>query len=153
MHREIVRATPQWRRGVARFDCVFVNKYNEEPGMKGMEVARVRLLIRIKYMGIFYPCAVVHWFERTHDEPDADTGMWIVKPTFVGIGRNRAPLLSVIHLNTIVRAAHLIGVSLQQPVSEELESHQALDKFSTFYVNKYVDHHAFELLHQPYPKP
>lgn len=57
------------------------------------------------------------------------------------------PLLSVIHLDTIVRAAHLIGVSIDKRVPEDLQSCDALDHFPSFFVNKYIDHHAFELLH------
>lgn len=151
MHREIVRAAPSWRGGDARFDCVFVNQQNERPGLLGMDVARVLVFLRIKHMGKFYPCAVVHWFHRSYDEPDEDTGMWIVRPAFTGIGRNRARIISIIHLETIVRAAHLIGVSLGADTPEDLQSSQALDTFASFYVNKYADHHAFQLLHQPYP--
>lgn len=117
----------------------------------GIEVARVLVFLCIKHMGRFYPSAAVHWYTRLHDEPDEDTGMWIVRPAFTGIGRNRTPVISIIHLDTIVRAAHLIGVSLRTETPEELQSHQSLDHFTTFYVNKYVDHHAFELLHEPYP--
>ncbi|OJT11162.1 hypothetical protein TRAPUB_12318 [Trametes pubescens] len=147
MHREIIRATPKWRTGAARFDCVFVNRRNNAHGLLGMEVGRIRLFFRIHHEGRQYSCAVVHWFHRTGDEPDEDTGMWVVQPRFVGNPRKRSPLLSVIHLNTIVRAAHLIGVSIDKPVPDGLESRGALDHFPSFFVNKYIDHHAFELLH------
>ncbi|RDX47386.1 hypothetical protein OH76DRAFT_1354246 [Lentinus brumalis] len=153
MHREFVRATPKWRKNASRFDCVFVNKRNDLPGLLGMDVARVRLLLSFKYQGVVYPCAVVRWFFRTDDEPDKDTGMWVVEPAFYRMGRSRRryPSLSVIHLNTIVRAAHLIGVSVGRPVPLKLQSHDSLDHFPTFFVNKFIDHHAFDLLHCPTP--
>ncbi|KAI0644829.1 hypothetical protein C8Q79DRAFT_911798 [Trametes meyenii] len=145
MSREHIRATPSWRGGPPRYDCVFVNKKQQALGLLGMEIARIRLFFSFGYSGRQYPCAAVHWFHRTKDEVDEDTGMWMVEPSFISRG---IPLISVIHLDSIVRAAHLIGLSVEQHVSDDLESHQALDTFDTFYVNKYVDHHAFELLHQ-----
>ncbi|KAI0652180.1 hypothetical protein C8Q79DRAFT_898811 [Trametes meyenii] len=144
MRREHVRATPAWHGGPLRYDCVFVNKDQRVHGLLGMGIARVRLFFSFKYNGNYYPCAAVHWFHRTKDEVDNDTGMWLVEPAFISRG---IPLISVIHLDSIVRAAHLIGLSVDQSVPDDLQSHQALDTFDTFYVNKYVDHHAFELLH------
>ncbi|KAI0676186.1 hypothetical protein C8Q78DRAFT_1065111 [Trametes maxima] len=145
MHRKHIRATPSWCGGPQRYDCVFVNKNQHEPGLHGMGIARVRLLFSFRTGGKNYPCAAVDWFHRTKDEVDEDTGMWLVEPSFISRG---IPLTSVIHLDSVVRAAHLIGLSVDKPVSDNLESHQALDTFDTFYVNKYVDHHAFELLHE-----
>ncbi|KAI0364600.1 hypothetical protein BV20DRAFT_955911, partial [Pilatotrama ljubarskyi] len=144
MRRELIRATPQWRGAGARYDCVFVNRSNRDAGLLGMEVARVRLFFSFKYGARRYPCAAVHWYRRKDEHVDQDTGMWIVEPSFIS---GRRPLISVLHLDTIVRAAHLIGVSLGESVSEDLQSRDALDTFASFYVNKFVDHHAFELLH------
>ena len=111
-----------------------------------MDVARVRLLFSFRYSGIVYPCALVHWFQSVSNTPDEDTGMWIVKPAYIR-SRRSSPILSVIHLNTIVRAAHLIGVSLGATTPETAGSHESLDTFESFYVNKFVDHHAFDMLH------
>ncbi|OSD07797.1 hypothetical protein PYCCODRAFT_1357962 [Trametes coccinea BRFM310] len=144
MRREIIRAAPEWRKRSSRFDCVFVNRSNDLPGLLGMDVARVRLFFAFRYQSCRYECALVHWFKRIADVVDEDTGMWLVEPSFVN---RRTPLLSVIHLNTIVRGAHLIGATVGERVPQGMESHNSLDKFKTFYVNKYVDHHAFELLH------
>ena len=41
------------------------------------------------------------------DKPDEDTGMWVVKSDF---DVNGLPLMSIIYLDCIVWAAHLIGV-------------------------------------------
>lgn len=58
-------------------------------------------------MGITYPCALVHWFSTVGDSPDDETGMWMVEPDFLRGKR----VLEVIHLDSILRGAHVIGVS------------------------------------------
>ena len=100
--------------------------------------------------GSVHQCAAVQWYRRVDDEPDEDTGMWIVEPAYVrqGARRKKVPLFSVIALDTVVRAAHLVGAYVDLEVSEEMEKGQSLDTFKQFYVNKYIDHHAFELLYQ-----
>ncbi|OCH89266.1 hypothetical protein OBBRIDRAFT_813252 [Obba rivulosa] len=74
MHREHIRATPSWYKGPPRYDCVFVNTNPNIDGMRGLEVARIRLFMAFKFRSIHYPCALVHWYERTADEPDDITG-------------------------------------------------------------------------------
>ena len=64
---------------------------------------------------------------------DKNTGMWVVEPDILD---DRRPQTAVIHLDTIVHLAHLL------PIYEE---ERALDTFSEFYVNKFADHHAFEI--------
>ena len=66
--------------------------------------------------------------------------MWIVEPDNVLYG---APSAAVIHLDMILRAAHLLPVFGEHSVSKRLTHEQTLDKFTSFYVNKYADHHAF----------
>jgi hypothetical protein len=75
-------------------------------------------------------------------EPDEDTGMWVVEPDFNDDG---SPYMTVIHLDSILRAAHLIGVCNGDFVPKDLAFHQSLDAFRAFYVNKFIDHHAFEI--------
>ncbi|CDO76884.1 hypothetical protein BN946_scf184903.g5 [Trametes cinnabarina] len=144
MRREIIRANPLWQGHHARFDCIFVNKSDHHHGLLGMEVAQVCLLFSFKYQHRRYHCAAVHWFDKVAEGPDEDTGMWVVKPAI----RRGHHIMSVINLTSIVRAAHLIGVSGSYEVPEDLQSHNALSYFNTFYVNKYADHHAFDLLHE-----
>lgn len=105
---------------------------------------RVKLFFTFRYERRLYPCALVHWFARVGDTPDPDTGMWIVKPRYI---RGRTPLVSVIHTDTIFRAAHLIGVYGKDVITDEQSEYTALEDFTQFYVNKYIDHHAFDLLH------
>ena len=48
----------------------------------------------------------------------------------------------VIHVDTMICAAHLIGES-NGPLSTSITYISALDMFDTFYVNKYLDHHVY----------
>lgn len=141
MRYERIRAVDSWRKGPARYDCIFVETDPDAPGMRGLDIARIRLFFSFTYNGTSYPCALVHWFSCVDELPESDTGMWVVEPEFADDGR---PFASVIHLDTIVRAAHLLPVFGEGFVSKTLSFTDTLDKFSTFYVNKYVDHHAFE---------
>ena len=53
-------------------------------------------------------------------------------------------LYTVIHLDMMIRAAHLIDEPDRQ-LSAAITYISALDMFDSFYVNKYVDHHAYEI--------
>jgi hypothetical protein len=142
MRRERIRAVKSWRKGPGRYDTIFVNTDSSVEGMRGLEVARVRLFFSFSHGGVKYPCALVHWFSRVGDLPDDRTGMWIVEPdTF----DDSEPFTSIIHLDTIVRASHLLPVFGQERVLRTLSFSDTLDTFTRFYVNKHIDHHAFEI--------
>ncbi|KAF8234083.1 hypothetical protein L208DRAFT_1263692, partial [Tricholoma matsutake] len=51
---------------------------------------------------------------------------------------------SIIHLDTIVQASHLLLVFGQEWVLRTLSFTDTLNTFTRFYVNKYIDHHVFE---------
>ena len=141
MKREHIRAVETWRKGPGRYDTVFVvTDPTISAGMAGLDVAQVRLFFSFSVDGIRYPCALIHWFTRVSDGPDETTGMWIVQPDDVIYG---APTAAVIHLDTVLRAAHLLPVFGKDSVSKWLKHEQTLDTFTSFYVNKYADHHAF----------
>jgi hypothetical protein len=147
MHREYIRSSPNWYgSGRSRRDTVFVVEDEDMPGMKGMHVARLLLLFsyRDEYLDRILPCALVEWFVATTDdnEPDDITGMWMVKPEYVG---GRRPI-QVIHLESIFRGAHLLPVYGKGCLPETFSYIDALDAFKSFYVNPYVDHHAHQLL-------
>jgi hypothetical protein len=80
MRSERIRAVTSWRNGASRFDTVFVSTDPTAEGMRGLDVARVRLFFSFSYEGVLYPCALVHWYSRKGDSPDDTTGMWIVEP-------------------------------------------------------------------------
>ena len=142
MRRERIRAVKSWRKGPGRYDTIFVNTDPSMEGMKGLEISRVRLFFSFSHDNVEYPCALVHWFSRVGDIPDDHTGMWVVEPDITDDGE---PITSIIHLDTIVRASHLLPVFGQGCVSKTLTFTNTLDTFARFYVNKYIDHHAFEI--------
>ncbi|KAH9954878.1 hypothetical protein BGW80DRAFT_1439609 [Lactifluus volemus] len=140
MRRERVRSTPSWRGTGPRRDCVFVTEDDEVPGVRGLNVAHISLLFSFIYYGTVFPCALVEWFTRVR--LDRVTGMWIVRPDFIRNRRNK----SVVHLDALLRAAHLIPVyDASERVPLEIESTISLDTFKAYYVNKYIDHHAHEI--------
>ncbi|KAF8528622.1 hypothetical protein JB92DRAFT_3081421 [Gautieria morchelliformis] len=119
MRREHIRAVNSWRKGSGRYDTIFVNTDPFAEGMHGLDIARVQLFFSFSHDGVQYPCALVHWFSRL--------------------------VTSIVHLDTIVRAAHLLPVFGHEYVSRTLSFSDTLDEFTSFYVNKYADHHAFEI--------
>ena len=70
-----------------------------------------------------------------------NTGMWWVEPNFDAEGDT---LYVVIHLDTMICADHLIGES-NGPLYTLVTYVSALDMFDIFHVNKYLDHHAYEI--------
>jgi len=145
MYREVIRSTPLWPRGDIpgpRRDCVFVDVGNSEGlGMKGLLVARVYLFFRFSHNGVDYPCALVRWYS-TSDEPDTSTGLWVVQPEST---RRGARHMSVVHIGSIIRGAHLLPrFPSDTPVYREINYMNVLDLYTSFYVNKFIDHHAFE---------
>jgi hypothetical protein len=140
MRCERIRAVRSWRNGPGRYDTIFVNTDSSMAGMRGLDVARARLFFSFSYDGIEYPCALVCWFSRVGDSPDDQTGMWVVRAD-----DDETCPPSIIHLDTVVRAAHLLPVFGPERVSKTLLFTDTLDTFTEFYVNKFVDHHAFEI--------
>ncbi|KAG2751920.1 hypothetical protein P692DRAFT_201838648 [Suillus brevipes Sb2] len=142
MCTEHIRSCPSWQGGHSRNDCVFVNTDSNLPGMQGLEVARVRAFFSFQYRGEVYPCAVVHWFNKISDAADEDMGMWVVHP---GEGANNTAEHTIIHIDAIYRAAHLIPMYGTEFLPQELKFYHSYDAFRAYYVNKYADHHAFEI--------
>lgn len=142
MHRERIHATPMWKNGPGCYDGVFIDKDPDKIGFRGLHVAQVMLFSSFNYQGRDYPCALVHWFTTYGDSPCEDTGLWRVKPDKDGRGRRIA---SVIHIYTILRSAHLIGVAGSQYIPTSLTHSDSLRAFRLFYVSKYADHHTHEI--------
>ena len=143
MKKERIRAVPSWRRGAARYDCAFVVDDEGLPGFRGLAVVRVLLFFSFIGPGhITYPCALVTWFVPIGDSPCEETGMWMVEPQTDNLGHRVA---SVIHLDCMLRAAHLIPIPGASPIPYKLKHTDSLDAFTAFYVNKYADHHSHEI--------
>ena len=111
MHREIIHATPSWKKGPGRYDCVYIVNDAESEGFAGLLVARLNLFFSFSFEGTIYRCALVQWFSTYGDSPCEDTGLWRVEPDCDARGRRRS---LVIHIDTILRSAHLIGVAASQ---------------------------------------
>ncbi len=141
MHHECIQAVSYWRNGPGRFDMVFIKTH---PGARtistGLVVGRVRQLFAFDLGNKHHTCAIAHVFELVGDEPDGDMGLWIVRPAFL----NSQPKTQIIPLNNVLRATHLIPVYDAEKISNKFSHTQTLDHFDEFYVNKFIDYHAFE---------
>ena len=155
MQKEWIRAVSCWRGGYPRFDTVLLkpnNKSkptsNDKPTVNSFSVARVRLFFSFEYDQASYECALVHDYQVVNPYPDEITGMAIVKRVM----RGNLPRARVIPLDDILRAVHLIPVFSQlgtKRIPKKYKHELTLDDhqlFELFYVNKFVDHHAFEIL-------
>ncbi|KAM6495351.1 hypothetical protein JOM56_008057 [Amanita muscaria] len=141
MRREFIRTKRLWMRGPARYDCMFHTLKARPRGMRDMQVVRARLFFQFGYQGKQYPCALVHWFNTLDDAPDDDTGMWMVQPLIF----DGSPSTSVVHIRNIVRAAHLLPIFSSDRL-RGLTFNETLDSFSLFYVNRFIDHHGFNIV-------
>jgi hypothetical protein len=138
MYRERIRSNPNWRGEYTRRDTILVGTNADIDGMRGMAVARALLFFSFTFNDVYYPCVLVSWL-RTRDEPDEDTGLWVVQPEFEGNGRRK---LGVIHLNCVARATHLLPVYGTSFVPEDFRFSDALDAYRAYFVNRFVDHHS-----------
>ncbi|KAG1717759.1 hypothetical protein EDD22DRAFT_983820 [Suillus occidentalis] len=127
MRREHICACPLWRNEYPR------NDYAQ--GMRGLEVARIVCFFSFNHNWEVYPCALIQWFEKINDCADEDTGMWMVRPSLHEDGSR--------HL--LFRAAHLLPIYGSEYIPHGLKFYHSIDSFRSFYVNKFADHHAFEI--------
>ncbi|KDQ10666.1 hypothetical protein BOTBODRAFT_177952 [Botryobasidium botryosum FD-172 SS1] len=141
MKKERIYAVPLWRGAHPRRDCIFTTENSKLPGLQGLSTARVRQFLSISHNGAHYQCALVEWFMVHGVAPDEDTSLWIVKPE---LNRDGSRSTSLIHLDHILRAAHLIPVFGDGFLPTDFHFSYSLDAFDYFYVNKYIDHHANE---------
>ena len=121
-----------------------LNTGSDAPGMRGLDVARVHLFFSFELGDDVFSCALIHQFCRSFDDPDPDNGMWIVQPDN---DNDKHRVMSVVHVDSIVRAAHLLPVfGPDTAVPREINFSHTLDVFTAFYINKYIDYHAFETM-------
>ncbi|KAG1734352.1 hypothetical protein EDD22DRAFT_982466 [Suillus occidentalis] len=142
MWQEHIHACPVWRNEAPQYDCMFVNIDADTEGMGGMDVARAMCFFTFTFEGHPYPCAVMRWFNKANDQPDEDTGMWIVTPSF---DMDDSLSVGIIHIDSIYCAAHLIPIYGPQNISCNLKHYNSYNVFQAFYVNKFTDHHVFEI--------
>ncbi|KAF8808348.1 hypothetical protein BYT27DRAFT_7222939 [Phlegmacium glaucopus] len=122
---DISGATSSWRRGAPRYDCVLINSHPNIDGAGGFEIACIFLFFSFKRNCVVYHCALVQWFSFVGVEPNEETGLWKVEPDLRDSGE---PHFAIIHIDTTTTM------------------HSSSDTYNIFYVNKFADHHAFEVL-------
>jgi len=147
LRREQIRATWSWRGGPGRQDMVLVDTGdggNYELPMSGYIVARVLVFFSFKYAGEDFPVALVWWYTLSDDAGcrDEATGMWLVEREFCG----EEPHLVVVHVGSIFRAVHLLPFFGKEWVPQGFSYNDTLDKYTKFHVNRFADHHSFEIL-------
>ncbi|KAF9653349.1 hypothetical protein BDM02DRAFT_3061622, partial [Thelephora ganbajun] len=104
--------------------------------MSGLLVAHVLRFFSFVINEELHQCALTHWFSTSGDWPDPDNGMWVVTPNYFG----SAPIVSVIHIDSIFRAARLLPIFDGDPLPCTLNYTSTLNSFKGFYVNKYIDY-------------
>ena len=58
--------------------------------------------------------------------------------------------ISIIHIDTIYCAAQLIPIYVSHHIDPaSVKPNESYDKFYSYYVNKFTDHHPFEIASQP----
>lgn len=142
---ERIRAVPSWQGGPGRYDCVLIETDPDAPGMLGLDVAQVNAFLSFTHKSKQYRCALVSWFSRIGEKADTNTKMWMLQADF-NDHRGTEHHCSVISVDSIVRAAHLMPVFGSGFTPKHLTPALSLTTiFRGWYVNKYIDHHAFEI--------
>ena len=108
-----IHAFKRWRNGPGHYDTMLVNIAHDDDNsssvreLHGLGVAQAHLFFSFTLDGVKYPCTLVHWFSHTGDVPSDATDMYTVEPKH---SRNGQPVMSIIHLDAVFRAAHLLPV-------------------------------------------
>jgi hypothetical protein len=143
MRCERIRAVDSWRGNSSkgRHDTIFISTDSGEEGMLSMLLARVQKFLKVTTSdGKAHPCALVHWWSV--DTLDEVTGMWTATPDF---DEHRKLSLDIVHLDCVVRAAHLLPVFGDIQLEHNFSYFDTLDAFEMYYINKFADHHAFSI--------
>ncbi|KAN0133153.1 hypothetical protein V8E53_008877 [Lactarius tabidus] len=122
-------------KGMPCYNCIFINSNNEFQGMHRMEVVQTMCFFSFEYLGVTYPCVLVHWFSCINEELDKPTGMWMVTPN----------INDIIHINAIFHAVHLIPIYGDSFIPDHITHNNSLEYFKGFYINCFIDHHAFDI--------
>ncbi|KAI5996903.1 hypothetical protein F5J12DRAFT_907013 [Pisolithus orientalis] len=131
MNHKHIHCSPTWRNKGPCYDCVFIVTNPHVEGMLGLDVTCI--------LCMEYPCVIVCWFDHIGDGPDTCTGMWIVCAC-------NTQDIAIIHINTIYHAAQLIPAYANHQINPaSIKPNKSYNKFLHYYVNKFADHHAFEI--------
>ena len=143
----MIHSTLRWQAGstvAPRRDCIILNTEPDVPGMKGLDIARTYLFFSFELRDESFLCALIHHFLKLFDEPDPDNGMWVIELDTDNYGYR---VMSVVNIDCIVCATHLLPVfEGDAAIPRDVNFSHTLDVFTAFYINKYIDYHAFETL-------
>ncbi|KAG2070384.1 hypothetical protein BDR04DRAFT_1128492 [Suillus decipiens] len=92
------------------------------------------------------PARLSHRFSCMGQGPDTITGMWRIKPEVMVTGRQQTHIQSIEHIDTIYQAANLLPAFSDGPLPVDFHFSHSLDAFNSYFVNKYADHHANEIM-------
>lgn len=107
-----------------------------------LDITHVSLLFSFTFQGIVYPCALVHWFQCVGEAANKDTSTWVVEHELDEDGQ---PITTVLHLDTIICTAHVIGVYRTTDIDRSILPEHSLNIFCSYYMNRFIDHHVFEI--------
>ena len=117
----------------------FVVENEEKPGMRGMNVVHIQLFFFFSHNSKLYPYALVSRIGRSVDR---ETGMWKVRLDI----RQGQHLCSVIHLDSVLRGAHLLSIFGHSFLPINFDYTYSLNAFAGYYVNHFADHHSHEII-------
>ncbi|KAF8644289.1 hypothetical protein AX16_008564, partial [Volvariella volvacea WC 439] len=129
-----------------RYDCAYVVEDQEEVGFRGMNVIQVLCFFSFTYDRILYPCAYVRWFKKVSTIPDRLLGLWQVKVERLNARGGGDEVHSIVHLDSMLRAAHLIPNFGSSRIPVNFSYQSTLSTFENFFINSYIDHHSHELI-------
>jgi hypothetical protein len=144
MRQERIRSTTSWGKGPPRYDCMFLSKDPSIAGLRGLHVVRAMLLFSFTYNDILYPCALVEWLLPVGEEPDPTSRMWVVEPE---LDEHGARIMSVVHMGSVLRAAHLIPCYGEEFLPAKFRFTDSLDAFRAYFVNNFIDHSAHAMIY------
>ncbi len=142
MHQQRICSTP-CVYGRPCHDTVLVDLGDNSEVMKGMMVAHIKLIYSFHYSEQNHTCMLVNWFVPNCF--DDDTGLWMVCPER-DLDQHGQLTVNTITLDSIVWGVHLLLVYGETWVPPSFDASDALDAFKLFFVNKFIDYHAHELL-------
>ena len=137
--KQIVRSTVQWHNSGARRDAVLIG-HPDGPvnGLDRFEVCRLHLLFKFQDRDITenpeqYELAYIQWFrKKSHHKLNH---MVMVELT---------EAFDVILVESIYHPIHLIPkFDIQDNYKRKMAHREAPDDFQKFYINSYIDRHAF----------
>ena len=139
---EAIHAIPCWWKCTMWYNTIFVKHDPAQVRLQGFNIVQVLAIFAFHWMDKYYPCALVHWFTHMGDKHEEVMDMWVVQ---LDSNADGSPAVGVIHLDLVLHTVHLMPVLGDWMMPIDLTMDQSLDVFQSFYINKYIDYHTFEL--------